>query len=445
MKIKSWPKVLMFLKFYFFCLLFGSGVYAIIDYVKIRTLESLTAQARYEIIRESVALLEKKYLAHRESDVDSKFNELGEYSIYSLRIENVLNLQSILPPDKYARMLNGEIVILDNDLAFKKIKGTNKVLSFDIRAFNIDASRNNSAIRHRVYINGMIWLSLLLAIFCYTWLSPIWRDVKKVREKALLLSAGDLSARVGKSSSTVFNPIAAALDDMADKIKDATLMRRAMTNTMAHELRTPIARIRFHLHNYLETTDSGKKELIMESIYREIHDVESLIDTALSYASIENYNKILSPKKQYISTWFDEKINSEMVASKNIRFIKNYGGDLGWVYMDMNLMAHVLSNLLGNAKKYTKSIIKITVIRTENTLVFSVEDDGKGIAPEDLNNVFKPFYRGKGNKKLGIRGFGLGLTIVDKIVSLHRGSVYVAMSELGGACFMVKVPCDYQH
>lgn len=434
----------MFLKFYLFCLLFGSGVYAIIDYVKIRTLESLTAQARYEIIRDSANLLERKYLLYRDADIDAKFNALSEYSIYSLRIENVLKLQEILPPEKYARMLTGETVLLDNDVAFKKIEGTNKVLSFNVRDFNIDSSKSKGAIRHRVYINGMIWLSLLLAIFCYTWLNPIWRDVKKVREKALLLSAGDLSARVGKASSTVFHPIASALDEMADKIKDATLMRRAMTNTMAHELRTPIARIRFHLHNYLETTDDNKKELIIDNIYQEIHDVESLIDTALSYASVENYNKILSPQKQYISTWFDEKINGELTGSRSIIFIKNYGSDLGWVYMDMNLMAHVLSNLLGNAKKYAKSTIRVSVKRTEDMLTFSVEDDGKGVATEDLDNVFKPFYRGKGNKKLGIRGFGLGLTIVDKIVSLHRGYVYVTTSELGGACFTVEVPCDYQ-
>jgi signal transduction histidine kinase len=183
----------------------------------------------------------------------------------------------------------------------------------------------------------------------------------------------------------------------------------------------------------------------MDNIYEEINCVESLIDTALSYASISNYNKIFSPQKQYISTWFDEQIDIAVKGSKNIQFIKNYDSNLGWVYMDMNLMERVLSNLLGNAKKYTKNIVQVSVTRTEETLTFSVEDNGKGVPPEEVEKVFKPFYRGKGNKKLGIRGFGLGLTIVYKIVDLHRGTVHVKTSELGGASFVVELPCDYQH
>lgn len=436
----------MFLRFYLYCLLFGFVIYAIIDFVKIRTMEVLTARANYELIEKTINLLERKYLLHQEGYLDGKFNELNEYSIYSVSIMGVFNLQKELPADKYAKILEGEIVIINDNTALKKIGGTNKVLSLNASQFGLSSRiSEDRTIRYRVYINGMLWLALLIALFCYSWLNPIWCDVKKIRQKALLLSAGDLNARVEGASSAIFKPIASALDEMADKIQDATLMRRAMTTTMAHELRTPIARIRFHLHNYLEEKDAYNKEAIMNNIYNEINCVESLIDTALSYASIANYNKIFSPQKQYISTWLDEQIDAAIKGSKDIQFIKNYDSNLGWVYMDMNLMERVLSNLLGNAKKYTKSIVQVNVTRTEEILTFSIEDNGKGVAAEDIDQVFKPFYRGKGNKKLGIRGFGLGLTIVDKIVALHRGTIHVKTSELGGACFVVEIPCDYQH
>lgn len=436
----------MFFRFYLFCLLFGFVIYAIIDFVKIRTMEVLTARAHYDLIEKTINLLEKKYLLQQDGYLDKKFNELSEYSVYSVSIIDISNLIKTLPEDEHAKILKGEIIIINDNIALKKITGTNKVISINASEFGIGQRvLEDRTIRYRVYINGMMWLALLIAFFCYSWLNPIWYDVKKIREKALLLSAGNLNTRVEGASSAIFKPIAIALDEMADKIQDATLMRRAMTTTMAHELRTPIARIRFHLHNYLEEKDADNKETIMNNIYDEINCVESLIDTALSYASIANYNKIFSPQKQYISTWFDEQIDTASKGSKNIQFIKNYDSNLGWVYMDMNLMERVLNNLLGNAKKYTKNIVQVNVTRTEETLTFSIEDNGKGVAAEEIEQVFKPFYRGKGNKKLGIRGFGLGLTIVYKIVALHRGTVHVKTSELGGASFVVEIPCDYQH
>lgn len=446
MKINHWPRVIMFFRFYLYCLLFGFVIYAIIDFVKIRTLEVLTERAQYELIRQTVDLLERKYLLYKEGTLESKFNELNEYSVYSVNILGVFNLKEILPENDYAKILDGEMIVLHENLALKRIKGTNKVLSLNASQFGVgNRLADNGSIRYRVYINGMLWLALLIALFCYSWLNPIWSDVKKVREKALLLSAGKLETRVEGTSSAIFKPIADALDEMADRIQNAAIMRRTMTTTIAHELRTPIARIRFHLHNYFEEQDAESKEKTVKNVYTELNFVESLIDTALSYASIENYNKIISPQKQYISTWFDEQIDKSTTDNRNIQFIKNYDSNLGWVYMDMNLMEHVLSNLLGNAKKYTNDIIKVSATRTEETLTFSVEDNGKGIPPEDIEKVFKPFYRGKSNKKLGIRGFGLGLAIVHKIVTLHRGTVYVKTSELGGACFVVEMPCDYQH
>ncbi|KFK95427.1 MULTISPECIES: ATP-binding protein [unclassified Serratia (in: enterobacteria)] len=444
--MKNWTRLIIFLKFYIFFLLAVFTTYGIVDLIRVQTADYLKNRATYQVIRDMINLLETKYLS-RESDdsFTKKLEQFNQLSIYTASLGKWNNLHESLTPEQYKRATQGSIIFTQGNIALKKIFGTDVVIIVNENSPHTNATINNeNTFEKNALIIELSAAALLIAIFSYIWLTPIWHDVVKIREKAMLLSAGKFKTRVDNTSSDIFNPIATALNDMVDKIQEAAVMRKSMTNTMAHELRTPIARIRFHLHNYFESNNNVKKESIIDNIYNEISHVESLIETALNYASLEDYNKIISPQKQYISTWFDEKIDLFITDSEKITFIKKYNNDLGWVFMDLNLMTHVLNNLLSNAKKHTNDTIQISVSRTEEILTFSVEDNGKGISLEDYDKIFTPFYRGKGDQKANNTGFGLGLTIVYKIVALHRGKVYVRTSELGGACFVVEVPCHYQ-
>ncbi|WMT16048.1 sensor histidine kinase [Serratia fonticola] len=446
MKIKNRFKVIIFIKFYLFCLLSAFAIYGIMDFVTKRTTDIITTRAYYTIIRETIALLEEKYLSQKDNDYfNKKMTELNYYSIYTISIDSMANLHEILSPEQHGRMLQGGIIFTHDNIALKRITGTNQVIFINTKAINTDTIINDEfALGRYVIYYEIAWAASLVALFAYVWLAPIWRDVLKIREQAILLSSGKSGTRGDETESDIFKPIAIAMNDMVDKIQAATLLRRTMTHSMAHELRTPITRIKFHLHSYFGTDEVEKKKSIVNSVHQEIYNIESLIETILNYASIENHSKIISPQKQYISTWFDEKIELFFVGSHNIKLIKKYDDNLGWVYMDVNLMVHVFNNLLSNAKKYTTGTVLVSVKRTEEMLTFTVEDDGAGISLEDYEKIFEPFYRGKGNKSSSGTGFGLGLAIVHKIVDLHRGKVSVEKSKLGGACFIVEVPCDYQ-
>jgi signal transduction histidine kinase len=106
--------------------------------------------------------------------------------------------------------------------------------------------------------------------------------------------------------------------------------------------------------------------------------------------------------------------------------------------IDPYLMGLALSNLIYNAICYGKSTIRIGVTNQNGNIALSVEDDGKGIPEDQQKNIFKVFYRMEKSRDKKNGGFGLGLSIVKRIIELHGGTVMVKKSELGGVKFTLQ-------
>jgi signal transduction histidine kinase len=117
-------------------------------------------------------------------------------------------------------------------------------------------------------------------------------------------------------------------------------------------------------------------------------------------------------------------------------------GQPNLVKLDSNLLYSILNNLLENAIKYSApdQEILLTLIQTETTTTFQVEDQGIGIPIEEQPKVFDLFYRGRRAEESSI-GTGLGLAVVKKCVELHQGQVFVASEADKGTLFTVRLPC----
>jgi signal transduction histidine kinase len=119
--------------------------------------------------------------------------------------------------------------------------------------------------------------------------------------------------------------------------------------------------------------------------------------------------------------------------------------DLPTVQANRDLMIALISNLLGNAIKFSRDGGKVDVIaRHENDFVLlQVIDQGIGMSEEDLGHLFEKFYRGSSAKDAGVRGTGLGLVLSKQAVEVHGGTISVE-SRLGhGTCFTVSLPIGY--
>ena len=112
------------------------------------------------------------------------------------------------------------------------------------------------------------------------------------------------------------------------------------------------------------------------------------------------------------------------------------------VNADVDAMHSALQNAVGNAVKYSKAggVVEIDVVATPRTLRISVSDRGIGIDADDIPHVFKPFFRGRRAVESQVRGSGVGLSVVQKVVEAHGGEVRIASRDGGGTVLEIELP-----
>lgn len=220
---------------------------------------------------------------------------------------------------------------------------------------------------------------------------------------------------------------------------------------MSHELRTPLnAIIGFsqilskrkdipeNLKSYIEKINTAGKTLL------------ELINNVLDFAKIESGKIQLKPSRFEIDALFEEvrTIIDPLAKGKQIRLeIQNELEDKN-VNLDYSLMKQVLMNLLSNAVKFTPEGGQVTIeaksADNDSHIQISVCDTGVGISREDINKLFQPFSQVENPMQKSVKGTGLGLVIIKRIVEMHGGKIWVE-SELGkGTCFRFVVPKDVE-
>ena len=129
--------------------------------------------------------------------------------------------------------------------------------------------------------------------------------------------------------------------------------------------------------------------------------------------------------------------------SKNIALTTDIADEIPTLYGDGNKIKQVALNLLSNAIKYNRPNGQINLQCESNseTVIFSIQDTGRGILPEHINSLFEKFYRIPGSEQIA-QGTGLGLSICKKIIDSHKGNITVE-SEFGkGTTFTVSLPTN---
>jgi two-component system phosphate regulon sensor histidine kinase PhoR len=117
--------------------------------------------------------------------------------------------------------------------------------------------------------------------------------------------------------------------------------------------------------------------------------------------------------------------------------------DLPPIRADREALSRAIWNLLENAGKYSQpdSAIRVFARRHAGTVFLGVEDHGEGIAPAEQGKIFQKFVRGAGAKQAGVRGVGVGLALVKRIVEAHGGSVRLESEPGRGSTFILELPC----
>jgi two-component system phosphate regulon sensor histidine kinase PhoR len=229
--------------------------------------------------------------------------------------------------------------------------------------------------------------------------------------------------------------------------KELNNMKNDFVNNMTHEFKTPISTISLAAQ-MLQDPAVGKTPEKMSYISKVIRDetkrLSFQVEKILQMAMFERDHSTLKLNEMNINPLIKEIIGnfSLKVTSKGGKINNNLNAAYDLALIDEVHFTNVIFNLMDNALKYCDKplLLNIETWNEKDNLLISIEDNGIGIHKEDLKRIFEKFYRVSTGNVHNIKGFGLGLAYVKKIISDHKGTIIVE-SELNiGTKFTIKIP-----
>lgn len=211
---------------------------------------------------------------------------------------------------------------------------------------------------------------------------------------------------------------------------------------IAHEIRTPVSLIIGPLEKLVKTTASlsDSERSSLRIIDRNAHRLLDLVNQLLDFRKVENQSMVVRFGVQNICNMLKAVTErfEPTFAQNGIKFVVEMPDKHFTAIIDNESITKVVSNLLTNARKYTRDYVRLSchVMPDENSFAIEVEDNGVGIAPEDHERIFNAFYQSSDNKP----GTGIGLNIVKNIVEQHKGTVSVKSQPGHGSVFEVVLP-----
>ncbi len=270
------------------------------------------------------------------------------------------------------------------------------------------------------------------------WLRPLLKDINIIQTGAQRFAADYREPLATADKTTELKPLAKNLDEMAKRLSGVLRSQKELIAALSHEMRTPLARLRFALAVSGDKADKALKEKLA-AMNDDVQEIDDLIAAMLNYARLDHPDIEMHWQNVPTSAWLGQII--EKNTTETIQLEGNTENAPETINMDPRLMELALSNLLFNATKYARKNVKSSLKQHGNSFELTVEDDGQGIPEEARENIFKAFTRIDDSRNRETGGYGLGLAIVARVAELHGGSASVSEStELNGARFSVRWP-----
>ena len=252
------------------------------------------------------------------------------------------------------------------------------------------------------------------------------RKIERINQTTRSIMSGDLSRRVPLTNrNDDFDQVAENLNQMLDRIQNLMEDIRRVSDSIAHDLRTPLARLRQHLEEARQQEDPNSNSAkYLESSIKEADSLLSTFNALLRIARIEagqikfgfseiDYHALIQDIVEFYEPLVEEK-QQHLETTLEV-------GIISWG--DRDLMFQAIANLFENAIKYTPEHgnISISLIRLNTEAVITISDNGPGIPKAERENVFRRFYRLDQSRSSS--GNGLGLSMVSAVISMHNGNI----------------------
>ncbi len=235
-----------------------------------------------------------------------------------------------------------------------------------------------------------------------------------------------------------------SINTLLDRLQEAFERQRRFTGDASHQLRTPLTAILGQVEVALrQERDAAEYQRVLWIVERKTQHLRQIVESLLFLARADN--EMLLPLLESIdlASWLAEHLRSWDESAR--------GHDLRWecrvdspvrVLVQPVLLAELLNNLLENAALHSEpgTPIGVSLEREGDWVLLGVEDEGIGIAPDEIGHLFEPFYRSATTRGRGTSGLGLGLAVADRLARSFKGSILVSSQPGSGSRFTLRLP-----
>lgn len=393
------------------------------------TAERAGRQSLDDLMKSSLYLMRSELREIPPRDWNKTLKALDLNLSFNLHIEPLNKFQLAEPSMQQLRA--GNIVALDDQYTFiQRIPRSHYVLSV-------------GPVPYLYFLHEMRLLDMLVIAFIavslafpvFIWMRPHWREMLRIETAAQRFGEGHLEERIHFDSMSSFARLGVAFNQMADNINTLIASKKQLIDGIAHELRTPLVRLRYRLAMSDNLTGSET-----QALNRDIGQLEALIQELLTYARLDRPQNELMLTTQDLPGWITAHVDDirSVNPQREVNVAQISPGDYG--ALDMRLMERVLDNLVNNAMRYSNMKVQVSLTQRNGRATLTVDDDGPGIADDARERIFEPFVRLDPSRDRATGGCGLGLAIVHSIAQAMSGEVVCDTSSLGGARFCFSWP-----
>ncbi len=432
--------------FNFYLLAMGSFVAIAFtaDFIISTAQRGITDDYARRFMRGTITLIEDELFRHPRHQWERRIKELDEKFSYRLDIVERITLDRILTASQVVKLDAGDIAIdHDGEVMYHRLGTSSRVLVVGPLAANRNQeSQERIPLDLRLRLLTWSLIGVIFAVALWFWVRPIWRDLEAVRQTARNLGDGQLDARSPTPRTQLIAPLADTLNGMAERIQQLIATHKELSSGISHELRTPIARLRFALEMLNETDVREERERLWIMMETDLDELDNLIDSSLTYARFEREAPQPHFSRVNLGEWLADEIQSLRVLGRQLDIAVDTDAipDGQQVDLDRKAMPYAIRNLMRNAIKYANARIVVSAELADGRVLVHVDDDGIGIPPEERENVFSAFTRLDRSRDRSTGGYGLGLAIARRVLELHGGTAVAGDSPLGGARFTLVWP-----
>jgi len=379
-----------------------------------------------QMLIDIIELQIQQRLAKPKGETDENTNDLLSKKV------TVFQFSDLAGTEWLERLNNNEVVITQRNEStatfYKKVHGTELVLAID--------SEMETTEKTLYYYLLLLVFYVFIAAVIYIWMWPLFRDLSSLEKHTSTLGKHSTFPKVSLHHRSNVAFLETAFNDMSERVEELISQREEMTYAVSHELRTPLARIKFLLEMAKHERDSTELDNKLNAINSDITHLETFINSLLNYAHFDKNEDSLQRESGDVISFCQTIVESYQQKSKKLEIQSDRNSLI--IDADWQLLETAVSNLIENALRFADTSVLVNVKRQEGRVLITVEDDGPGLADNELEHIFDAFTRGSQATKRD--GYGLGLAIVKRIINWHGGSVKAENRHHGGAKFTVVFP-----